>query len=63
MTPNARLRRIRQDISRIEDACSTDEVAEACEALRDCAEALAAALADEFGPRDEELDTVEEVAE
>lgn len=63
MTPTARLQRIRQDITRIEDASRSDEVAEACEALRDAAEALDTALAEEFGPRDEELDTVEKVAE
>lgn len=55
MTPGERLKRIRQDIKRIEDTCKSDEVAEACESMRDCADALETAIAEEFGPRDEEL--------
>lgn len=56
MTPQDRAERIRKEVRRIEDACRSDEVAEACEALRDAADALDGALEDEFGPRDADMD-------
>lgn len=55
-SPQDRATRIRKEIKRIEDGCRSDEVAEACEALRDAVDCLDVALEDEFGPRDADME-------
>lgn len=49
MTYDERLERIRRDVKALEDACRTDEVLEACEALKEPLEALESACESEFG--------------
>lgn len=56
MNPTERVKKIRKEIGKIEDSCRSDEVAEACEFLRDGCDALETAIADELGPQDRDLE-------
>lgn len=59
MSPQERVKTLRKQLGKVEESCRSDEVAEACEAIRDAIDALDIALEDEFGPRDAEMEDEE----